>query len=77
MTVGIKVGDRFKQTVRIVDQETGKERKLIRIIEVTGRPTLSSPVNYEIVRNDAHPHRVGKFASIRRSQLERKYRAVS
>lgn len=47
---------------------------MVREIEIIGRPTPSSPVNYRILRNDAHPHRVGKTASIRQSELRRKYR---
>lgn len=58
---------------RILNRKTGET--LIRIIEIIGKPTLSSPVNYRIIRNDAHPHRAGKTASIRRSELHRKYQA--
>lgn len=67
----IQVGDRFVQTEHDPD---GKA--ITRVIEVTGRPTPSSPVNYRIVRNDAHPHRVGKNGSIRKADLARKYRAL-
>lgn len=67
-TSRIQVGDRFQQ---ITVLRNGTE--LRRVIEVTGRPTPSSPVNYRIERNDAHPHRVGKHGSIRRADLERKY----
>ncbi|MGN8024731.1 hypothetical protein [Microbacterium sp. 22242] len=48
----------------------------VRIIEIIGRPTLSSPVAYKVIRNDAHPHRKGKTASIRVADLLRKYEAV-
>ncbi|SDG23083.1 hypothetical protein [Microbacterium sp. 77mftsu3.1] len=68
----IKVGQRFEQFARFQD---GSSK--VRVIEFIGRPTLSSPVNYLIIRNDAHPHRAGKTASIRRADLHRKYRAVS
>lgn len=69
----IKVGTKWQQVVRdVVD-----DKKLIRVIEVIGAPTLSSPVNYRILRNDQHPHRVGKTASIRKAELRRKYRAVA
>lgn len=70
-TERIKVGDRFTQ---ISQRRDGKP--LTRVIEVTGRPTPSSPVNYRILRNDAHPHRVGKHGSIRKADLARKYRAA-
>ena len=68
----IKVGTKFRQTAVGRDGE-----RFVRVIEVIGQPTLSSPVNYRIVRNDAHPHRVGKTASIRRADLRRKYGAVA
>lgn len=71
-TERIKVGDRFQQTT--VDRKTGERYR--RVIEITGAPTLSSPVNYRIERNDRHPHRAGKHGSIRRADLERKYVAV-
>lgn len=71
VTERIKVGDKFQQTA--VDRDGKRYR---RVIEITGAPTLSSPVNYRIERNDAHPHRVGKHDSIRRADLERKYRAI-
>lgn len=68
----IKVGDTWRQVAVWPD---GRKRQ--RVIEVIGRPTLSSPVNYRILRNDSHPHRVGKTGSIRQSELRRKYRPVS
>ena len=71
VTERIKVGDQFKQIAVLPD---GSEQ--VRVIEVIGAPTLSSPVNVRIVRNDAHPHRVGKSTSIRRADLEREYRAA-
>jgi len=49
----------------------------VRVIEIIGRPTLSSTVGYRVIRNDAHPHRINKTASIRVADLLRKYRAVS
>lgn len=67
----IKVGTKWKQTA------VGRDgKRFVREIEVIGQPTPSSPVNYRILRNDAHPHRVGKTASIRRAHLRRKYGAV-
>lgn len=69
----IRLGDTWAQ----VTVPAGEKKPLIRVIEITGLPTPSSPVNYRIVRNEAHPHRVGKHASIRRSELRRKYRAVA
>lgn len=69
----IRVGNTWAQ----VNVPAGDAKPLIRIIEITGPPTLSSPVNYRVVRNDAHPHRVGKHSSIRSSELRRKYRAVA
>jgi len=67
----IAVGDQFAQ---VFAQRDGVKR--MRVIEVIGAPTPSTPVNYRVIRNDAHPHRVGKTASIRKSELERKYRAL-
>lgn len=75
MTVGVfttaKAGDRLEQ---ISVKRDGT--RLTRVIELLSAPSLSSPAAYRIVRNDAHPHRVGKTASMRRADLERKYRAV-
>lgn len=71
MEPAIKVGDRFEQFTVL---RNGSRN--VRVIEITGRPTLSSPVNFRILRNDMHPHRVGKTGSIRRSRLHRKYTAV-
>lgn len=48
----------------------------IRVIEMLSAPSLSSPAAYRILRNDAHPHRVGKTGSVCRVDLERKYRAA-
>lgn len=64
----IRVGTRWAQRIQAPDG-----RILVREIEVIGAPTLSSPVNYRILRNDAHPHRAGKSASIRRADLRAKY----
>lgn len=69
--VAIKPGARFQQIVR-----TPKGVELTRVIEILSKPTPSMPATYEVIRNDAHPHRVGKRASIRRSDLERKYYPV-
>lgn len=70
----IKVGDRWAQVTSIYrDEEDGSLKQRIRVIEITGRPTLSSPVNYRIVRNDEHPHREGKHASIRAADLFEHY----
>ena len=71
----IHVGDQWRQVTRVVVD--GEERELVRVIEVTRRPTLSRPVVYRVVRNDAHPHRVGRTGAIKRSDLRRKYEAVS
>lgn len=68
----IKVGDKWTQTVQRRGTD-GKVRTQKRVIEITGAPTLSSPVNFRIRRNDAHPHRKGKTGSIRRADLYRKY----
>jgi hypothetical protein len=64
-----KAGDKFEQ---VLVRRDGK--RLTRVIELISPPRLSSPAGYRILRNDAHPHRVGKFGSLRRSELERKYR---
>lgn len=71
-TPAIRIGTLWTQRVR--DRE-GKI--LTRVIEVITRPSLSVPVGYRIVRNDAHPHRVGKTGTIRVSDLRRKYEAVA
>lgn len=49
----------------------------IRRIEIIAPPTLSSPVGYRILRNDAHPHRKDKTATIRVADLRRKFEWVS
>lgn len=68
----ITVGTRWKQTL------VGPKGKLQkRIIEIIAAPTLSNPVGYRVVKNDAHPHRKGKTGSIRVNDLRRKYEAVS
>ncbi|QOC24812.1 hypothetical protein IC744_16250 [Microbacterium hominis] len=64
----IRLRSRWTQRVQTPDGKI-----LIREIEIIGAPTLSSPVNYRIRRNDAHPHRVSKTASIRRADLHAKY----
>lgn len=51
-------------------------KTLTRRVEVIGVPTLSSPVNVRILRNDAHPHRAGKTTSIRKGDLRAKYQQV-
>lgn len=75
MTVGTftsaKAGDKVTQ---ISVKRDGT--RLIRVIQLLSPLALSSPVAYRILRNDAHPHRVGKTASIRRADLARKYRAA-
>lgn len=68
----VRVGSTWEQKTMSPDGKV-----LTRRVEVIGAPTLSSPVNYRILRNDAHPHRVGKAASIRKSDLRRKYVPVS
>ncbi len=68
----IKVGDKWTQTIERRGTD-GKLRTQKRVIEITGAPTLSSPVNYMIRRNDAHPHRKGRTGSMRRADLYRKY----
>lgn len=73
----IKVGQKFEQINEVPDSKhPGKFLKIKRVIEILGVATLSSPVNYRILRNDAHPHREGKAASIRVADLRRKYEAV-
>lgn len=66
-----KAGDKLRQ---IAVKRDGT--RLTRVIELLSAPSLSSPAAYRILRNDAHPHRVGKTASIRRADVERKYRAA-
>lgn len=68
----IRPGSRWEQRVQ---NRAGDI--LVRRIEVIGAATPSSPVGYRILRNDAHPHRVGKTASIRKGDLRRKYLAVA
>lgn len=69
----IKVGDKWGQ---VVTRPDGSQQ--VRVIEIIAEPTLSTPVSYRIIRNDAHPHRKGKFGQIRRSDLRSKYQpAVS
>lgn len=65
---GIKVGEKWEQVVTLPDGSSQ-----VRVVEITNPPTLSMPVSYRIIRNDAHPHRVGKHASIRQSEFRRKY----
>ncbi|WP_295104409.1 hypothetical protein [uncultured Microbacterium sp.] len=64
----IKVGDKWGQ---VVTRPDGSQQ--LRVIEIIAAPTLSTPVSYKIVRNDAHPHRKGKFGQIRQADLRRKY----
>ncbi len=64
-------GTHWKQTT--VDRK-GKAK--VRIIEIIAAPTLSSSVGFRVLRNDLHPHRVGKTGSIRRAQLTRNYEAA-
>jgi len=72
LTPQLKAGTRWKQDL------FGKDgKRQTRVIEIIAAPTLSSPVGYRIIRNDAHPHRKGKTASIRVADLLRKYTAVS
>ncbi|WDH77874.1 hypothetical protein PTQ19_10110 [Microbacterium esteraromaticum] len=66
------VGSRWKQSF-----VTPKGKLQKRVIEIIAAPTLSSPIGYRIVKNDAHPHRKGKTASIRVADLHAKYEAVS
>lgn len=66
-----KPGDRLEQ---VSVKRDGTRR--IRVIELLSAPSLSSPAAYRILRNDAHPHRVGKTGSIRRVDLESKYHAA-
>lgn len=68
----IRRGSRWEQRYQ---DRTGKV--LIRRIEIIGAPTLSSPAGYRILRNDAHPHRKGKYASITRRELCRKYQPTA
>lgn len=46
---------------------------LVRAIGVIRHATLSRAARYVILRNDAHPHRVGKAGTITRADLDRKY----
>lgn len=72
LTPKLTVGTRWTQ------ERFGPDgKRLTRVIEIIARPTLSSPVGYRIVRNDAHGHRQGKTACIRVADLLRKYKAVS
>lgn len=64
-------GTRWKQTT--VDRK-GKAK--VRIIEIIAAPTLSSPIGFRVVKNDLHPHRIGKTGSIRVAQLTRNYEAA-
>lgn len=64
----IKVGEKWEQVVSLPDGESQ-----VRVVEITNPPSLSMPVSYRILRNDAHPHRVGKLASIRQAEFRRKY----
>ena len=74
-TKKITRGSRFEQVALVVvDGEEGARHREITIIAPA---TPSSPAAYRITRNDSHPHRVGKVASIRRADLDRKYRRVS
>lgn len=73
----IKVGQKFRQVTEIPNpKRPGKFLKRTRVIEIIGAPTPSMPVNYRILRNDFHPHRKGKTASIRVADLRRKYEAA-
>ena len=77
-STGIKVGEQWEQIDSRPDpQDATKRIKEVRVIEITSIPTPSMPVGYRIVRNDKHPHRVGKTGSIRRFDLHRKYKAVA
>jgi hypothetical protein len=69
----ITVGSRWRQPLT----PGPRGRKRIREIEVISAPTLSNPVGYRIIRNDIHPHRRGKIASIRVADLRLKYEAVT
>lgn len=78
MQHGIKVGDQWEQTTTVPDPHNKDQAtQLVRVIEITSIPTPSMPVGYRIVRNDKHPHRVGKTGSIRRFDLHHKYKAVA
>lgn len=68
---GITLGSRWHQTAVKPSGE-----RLTRVVTVVGVPTPSSPVQVLIERNDAHPHRKGKKVSIRKADLQRKYREV-
>lgn len=65
------VGEKFGQIT-----VTAAGKPLVREIEIVQAPTLSRRGRYVIIRNDAHPHRVGKRGLISRAELARKYRAV-
>lgn len=69
----IAVGSRWRQAL----PAGPRGGKRIREIEVISAPTLSNPVGYRILRNDTHPHRKGKIASIRVEDLRAKYEAVA
>lgn len=68
----VKLDSRWKQ----VDYDRAG-KKLTRIVEVIAAPTLSNPAGIRVLRNDKHPHRKGKTASIRTADLLRKYEAVA
>lgn len=69
----ITIGSRWRQELG----SGPRGGKRVREIEVISAPTLSNPVGYRILRNDTHPHRKGKIASIRVADLRTKYEAVS
>lgn len=68
----VEVGGKFGQIT-----VTSAGIPQVREIEITRRPTLSTPARYVVTRNDAHPHRVGKSGRITRGELARKYREVT
>lgn len=71
----IKVGEKWEQ--RSVGMKADKRVDFRRVVEIIARPTLSAPVGYRVLRNDAHPHRVGKTGSIRVVELRAKYARVA
>lgn len=70
----IKLDSRWEQ-VAVVQTPAGpvEHRREIKII---ARPTLSAPAGYQVLRNTAHPHRVGKTGSISASRLRKLYAPV-
>lgn len=70
----IKLNSRWRRADMI--QRGGEYVELHREIRVIAEPTLSSPVGFKVVKNDAHPHRRGKTGSMKVSKLLAMYEPV-